>query len=120
MTAQQGSMTHIEIPADDVERAKRFYNAVAGWDFQEMEGYADYWLFQSEPQRGGAIGSRGSSVGPVVRHYVNVDRVEDAVERAEANGGEVVETVQEVPGQGRWAVVLDSEGNELGLWQDLT
>ncbi len=120
MTQAAGTMTHIEIPADDIERAKRFYGAVAGWDFEEMEGYPDYWLFQAEPQRGGAIGSRAASVGKVTRHYVNVDKVEDAIAVAEQNGGKLVEEVQEVPGQGRWAVVLDSEGNELGLWQDLT
>jgi predicted enzyme related to lactoylglutathione lyase len=113
-------MTHVEIPADDVERAKRFYNAVAGWEFQEMDGFPGYWLFQSEPDRGGAVGARGSSAGKVTRNYVNVDRLEDAIARAEENGGTVIEEPQDIPGQGRWAVVLDSEGNELGLWQDPT
>ena len=32
----KGEVTHIEFPADDVERAKRFYSAVVGWDFGEI------------------------------------------------------------------------------------
>jgi len=120
VTQATGTMTHIEIPADDVDRAKRFYAAVAGWQFEAMDGFPDYWLFQSEPERGGAIGTRGGSIGKVVRHFVNVDRMEDAIAAAEQNGGRLVEEPTEIPGQGRSAVVLDSEGNELGLWQDLT
>jgi predicted enzyme related to lactoylglutathione lyase len=34
-----GDISHIEFPADDVERAKRFYGAVAGWDFSTLEGF---------------------------------------------------------------------------------
>src|SRR5205814_3316378 len=32
----KGTITHIEIPADDPERAKKFYSAVAGWEFGTM------------------------------------------------------------------------------------
>lgn len=42
-----GEISHVEIPADDPERAKRFYSAVAVWEFGEMEGYPDYWLFRT-------------------------------------------------------------------------
>ena len=42
-----GQITHIEFPADDPARAKRFYGAVAGWEFSEMSGLEDYWLFRT-------------------------------------------------------------------------
>jgi predicted enzyme related to lactoylglutathione lyase len=113
----RGEITHVEIPADDVERAKRFYEAVAGWTFGESEGFPDYWLFRTGEGSGGALGKRGESVGWVVRDYITVDRLEDAVTAAQQHGGTLVAAPQEVPGMGRWAVVLDSEGNEIGLWE---
>jgi hypothetical protein len=113
----KGGITHVEIPADDVERAKRFYTAVAGWDFSAMDGYPDYFLFRTGEGSGGALGKRGESVGSVIRDYITVDRLEDAVAAAEQNGGRVVTPPSDVPGQGRYAAVLDSEGNEIGLWE---
>jgi uncharacterized protein len=61
---------------------------------------------------------RGDSVGSVIRVYIGVDSLEDAVAAAEANGGSVVTPPTDVPGQGRFAAVNDSEGNEIGLWQN--
>jgi uncharacterized protein len=114
-----GDITHIEIPADDIERAKRFYTAVAGWEFSTMEGFPDYWLFRTSESAGGGLGKRGDSVGTVFRAYINVDSLEDAVAAAEAHGGSVVTPPTDVPGQGRFAAVHDPEGNEIGLWQNL-
>jgi predicted enzyme related to lactoylglutathione lyase len=113
----KGEITHIEIPADDVERAKRFYSAVAGWEFNAMEGYPDYWLFRSSESSGGGLGVRGGSVGNVIRIYISVDKLEPAIAAAEANGGSVVSAPAEVPGQGRFAVLLDPEGSEIALWE---
>jgi predicted enzyme related to lactoylglutathione lyase len=113
----KGEMVHIEFPADDVERAKRFYGAVAGWEFGEMEGFPDYWFFRTSENAGGGLGSRGGSVSNVIRVYINVDSLETAVAAAEANGGAVIAPPSDVPGQGRYAAVTDSEGNEIGLWE---
>ena len=116
----KGEITHIEIPADDVERAKRFYAAVAGWDFSEMEGIPDYWLFRTGEGSGGGLGKRGESVGNVIRIYINVDKLEPAVAAAEENGGSVTTPPSDVPGQGRYAVIRDPEGSEIGLWESTT
>jgi predicted enzyme related to lactoylglutathione lyase len=115
-----GQITHVEIPADDVERAKRFYEAVAGWEFGSMDEFPDYWLFRTGEGTGGALGRRGQSVGSVIRDYITVPQLEAAVAAAEAHGGSVVTPPQEIPGMGRWAAVTDSEGNEIGLWEVTT
>jgi uncharacterized protein len=112
-----GEITHIEFPADDVERAKRFYEAVAGWQFSEMDGFAGYWVFRTEEGHGGGLGQRGKTVGSVIRDYISVPKLEAAVAAAEANGGKVVQPPTDIPGQGRYAAVLDSEGNEVGLFE---
>jgi predicted enzyme related to lactoylglutathione lyase len=113
----KGEITHIEIPADDVERAKRFYAAVAGWDFSEMEGFPNYWLFRTGETSGGGLGLRGDSVGDAIRIYISVDKLEPAVAAAEANGGSVTTPPTDVPGQGRYAAIRDPEGSEIALWE---
>ena len=40
-----GQITHIELPADDTLRARRFYSKLFGWELREMESYAGYFLF---------------------------------------------------------------------------
>ncbi len=114
----KGEITHIEIPADDPERARRFYAAVAGWEFGQMEAFPDYWMFRTGEASGGGLGKRGQSVGSVVRVYISVDRLGDAVAAAEANGGTVIQPATEIPGMGRYAAVRDPEGNEIGLWEN--
>ena len=112
-----GEITHVEFPADDIERAKRFYSAVAGWEFSEMEGSPGYWLFQGGERAGGGIGRRGESVGQVIRVYINVDQLESAVAAAEATGGSVTTPPSDVPGFGRYAAIRDPEGSEIGLFE---
>ena len=113
----KGEITHVEIPADDIERAKRFYTAVAGWEFAPTEGFPDYWLFRTSLGSGGAIGKRGETTGSVLRDYVTVPDLEEAVRLAEEHGGTVLVPARDVAGMGRYAAVTDSEGNEIGLWE---
>jgi predicted enzyme related to lactoylglutathione lyase len=113
----RGTISHIEFPADDVERAKRFYGAVAGWEFNEMDGMPGFHLFRTSPEAGGGLGKRGESVGDVVRVYIDVDDLEAAVAAATANGGTVITPPSDIPGQGRYAVINDPEGNEIGLYE---
>jgi predicted enzyme related to lactoylglutathione lyase len=117
---QPGDFTHIEIPADDVGRARRFYGEVFGWPLQEMEGYPDYFLFTTpsgQEAAGGAIGKRGESAPNQVRNYVLVASIDETIPEIESRGGSVIEAKAEVPGQGWYAVFKDSEGNELALWE---
>jgi uncharacterized protein len=113
-----GQISHVEFPADDVERAKRFYAAVAGWEFKPMEGLPDYELFSTAEGMGGAIGARGSSVGSTLRVYITIPDLEKATAAALENGGRAVEGPIDVEGVGRYAVIVDPEGTEIALWQN--
>jgi predicted enzyme related to lactoylglutathione lyase len=117
----QGSYNHVEIPADDVDRAKRFYERVFGWNFSTIPGFDDYELYTTTGDRsgvGGGIGKRGVTAGRQVRNYISVDSIDASLPKVTANGGRVVAAKEEVMGQGWYAVVTDSEGNEFALWQD--
>ncbi len=42
------TIVHFEIPADDPERASRFYADVFGWQFDKMDQPGtDYWLIRT-------------------------------------------------------------------------
>ena len=115
--SKHGEFSHIEFPANDLERAKAFYGAVFGWQFRAMEGYDNYALYTAGPgDLGGGIGLRGSTAGNVVRDYITVDSVDDTLAAVTANGGAIVTPKTDI-GIGWYAAVTDPEGNELGLYK---
>jgi predicted enzyme related to lactoylglutathione lyase len=118
---QHGDFTHIEIPADDPGRAKTFYEGVFGWQFPpEIPGFEGYHMFTTpagEEAMGGAIGKRGEMAPDKVRTYVNVTSVDESLAKVKEGGGTVVQEKMEVPGQGWFGVFVDTEGNELAVWE---
>ena len=68
---------------------------------------------------GGQIGIRGplrEDESPVIRPYVLVENIEEAVAAAKDSGAEIAIASMEVPGHGTIAVVIQG-GIECGLWQ---
>ncbi len=116
-----GQITHIEFPADDPARARRFYSALLGWEIGEMEGFPDYYMFNfgAIENAGGAIGLRAKTTGDKLRVYVEVDSIEALLPMVAKLGGKVIEAKTEITGQGWYAVINDTEGNELGLYESL-
>lgn len=116
-----GQITHIEFPADDTDRAQKFYSGIFGWEFQSYEGLGRYYLFDtgSIESAGGAIGMRGESTGEKLRIYVTVDSIDAALAKVPGLGGKVVEPKTEIPTQGWYAVIDDTEGNQIGLYENL-
>lgn len=117
-----GDFTHIEIPADDPGRATRFYGELFGWAFSEMPDFPGYHLFLTPAGQeavGGAVGERGRSAPTSMRTYVSVDHIDNVLPKVADLGGRIVEEKREVPGQGWYAVLQDSEGNEIAIWESL-
>ena len=114
-------ITHIEFPADDTERAQRFYHELFGWEFEGYEALPGYFLFNtgSIDSAGGAIGQRGTATGDKLRIYVTVASLDVALPKVAGLGGEVVIPKTAIPGQGWYAVINDSEGSEVGLYENL-
>jgi predicted enzyme related to lactoylglutathione lyase len=116
--AKHGHYSHIEIPADDLERATTFYKNVFGWHFDQMPGFEDYHVYSGEHAGvGGGMGKRGVTAGHVVRNYINVDSIDAAIPKVTAHGGRITQPKAHIPGQGWYAVIEDSEGNEIALWE---
>lgn len=102
----------IEFPADDPDRARRFWTELLGAELRAREGsQGEGWETSSERLRLG-LHARGRGPGDTFSlPYFNVGDIADALERVRALGGTVVH-----PGE-RWAVCRDSEGSPFGLAQ---
>jgi predicted enzyme related to lactoylglutathione lyase len=100
----------IEFPADDPERARRFWAELLGFEMevrQDSEG--EGWQTRSgDPTVG--VHSRGRGPGDSFSlPYFTVSDVAVALGRVKALGGSVVH-----PGD-KWAICKDSEGSPFGL-----
>jgi len=122
-----GEVGHFEIPADNTERARKFYSATFGWKMLQMPdmdytmvstGAVDEKRLPKEPGYiGGGIVQRG---GPLEHPVVTivVDDISTAVKKIEKNGGKIIQEKHSVgQGMGFAAYFKDSEGNVVGLYQ---
>jgi uncharacterized protein len=100
----------IEFPADDPERARRFWSELLGVTLEpRVEGEGSGW---QTPAAAPAVGVHARGRGPgdsFSLPYFEVDDLAGAVDRVEALGGTVVH-----PGE-QWAICKDSEGSPFGL-----
>ena len=113
------TIVHFEIPADDIERAKKFYSALFGWEFSTVPGFDDYWGFYTgDPAQdaGGALMARQAE-GQGIVNYLQVESVEEYVTKVEELGGQVLYPKSPVPGMGWFAQFLDTEGNCFAIWE---
>ena len=112
-------VVHFEIPADDPERAARFYRQALGWIVDKWEGPEDYWLVttgdESEPGINGGITLRENL--PTTVNTVDVPVLDEATDRVESAGGKVLVPRTSVKGVGFVAYCADTEGNVFGLME---
>ena len=115
-----GDIAHVDLPSDDLGRAKSFYEGMFGWRIAGMEAFPDYEMFQTGQGGGigGGIGLRGETAPQQLRIYVEVDSLDEAIARVQQLGGSIVVEKTEVPGMGWYAAINDTEGSEIGLWQN--
>lgn len=123
-----GEVVHFEVPADNTERARKFYKATFGWKLQVMPEM-DYTMVQTGaskedggPAEPGYIGGGIAQRGPTVAHPVitiSVDDIDHALRSVEKNGGKTVQKKQPIGdgSMGFTAYFKDPEGNTIGLWQ---
>jgi predicted enzyme related to lactoylglutathione lyase len=122
------TIVHFEIPADNPERAAKFYRELFGWKINKWENPngIDYWMVETVPTNeqgmpvrpgvnGGMMPRMYPSQQPV--NYISVASVDDAVARAERLGAKVMMGKTPVPGMGWFAQLTDPEGNVIAVWE---
>jgi uncharacterized protein len=116
-----GKVVNFHLPADDVERAAAFYREVFGWEFVPYPGSPVPYLVNDSgdgatgPGIPAAITSRQEIIKAPVP-TIEVDNIDQALIRVVVKGGQQAR-VQDIPGLGRFAYAIDSEGNIIALLQ---
>ncbi len=100
----------IEFPADDADRARRFWGGVLGVDLAPRPPAAGSgWVSDGDDLRLG-VHDRGAGPGDTAcLAYFTVPNIAAALERVRDLGGSVIH-----PGD-RWAICRDSEGSPFAL-----
>jgi uncharacterized protein YndB with AHSA1/START domain/predicted enzyme related to lactoylglutathione lyase len=107
---------HFEIPADDPERAIKFYKDVFGWEIEKWE-HGDYWLVTTgsddEPGINGAIMPKKD--GNKVRDTISVNSIDESAKKIKSQGGKMLTDKMQIQGMGYNSLFQDTEGNEFGM-----
>ncbi|HEY4611699.1 MAG TPA: VOC family protein [Bacteroidota bacterium] len=123
MQTYQNAINWFEIPANDIKRAKAFYETIFDMKLQELNINDDLKmaLFPVEGDgTGGALVQHQafyhpSHQGPLL--YLNANpNLQAVLDRVPPNGGKVLIAKRQIsPERGYMAVFEDSEGNRIAL-----
>ena len=121
------TIIHFEIPANDVEKIRRFYIDLFGWKIDKLPNM-EYSIIETVP-----MDEKGNSIRPGVNggmykrdapqqqsvNYINVESVDEYSKKVAALGGQVLVPKTEISGMGWFALAKDPEGNVFGLFEML-
>ena len=121
-------VVHFEIPVDNLNRAKKFYKNIFGWQINDFPGmnYSIVTTVATDnkqmPKEAGAINGglmkrNHPRESPVI--VVDVPSVDNYIKKIKKAGGKVVLSKQKVSDMGLYARVSDTEKNVIGIWQNL-
>jgi uncharacterized protein len=126
------TIVHFEIPADDIERSKKFYTDLFGWKIEKWPGTdsgsssssssdMEYWIITTIDEKGdkalgGGMMKRQGPQQPII-NYIDVKSVDEYSSKVQQLGGKVHVPKMAVPGMGYLAVCLDTENNAFGIWE---
>ncbi len=124
--AKKSAINWFEIPVNDFDRAKKFYETLFDFSMKEQTwgntriGYFEW--DREEDGRGGSIVYdpeyyTPSTHGPLI--YLNCEpRIQRVIDRVIPAGGKLLQNKTIVAATfdlGYWALILDTEGNRIAL-----
>jgi predicted enzyme related to lactoylglutathione lyase len=116
-------LSHIHIPVDDIDRAKKFYRDVFGWEVEETGSMYQMMRMEPKSERGqpvpwgatyGGLYKRQRS-GEPLSLVIEVPSLDEAIRKVQAAGGKLVTPKERVGVYELLAEVRDTEGNLFGL-----
>jgi len=114
------SMTiHFEIPADDLEQAKKFYSELSGLKITEVPGRTNYLLITTTGKQavGGSIMKR-QKTQQVITNYIYTSSVDECAAKVKILGGRIVVLKKVIPGTGYFAIYRDTENSIFCIWEE--
>jgi len=117
-----GKIVNFHLPADDVDRAAKFYREVFGWEFVASEPSTIPYLVHSPGENGGAgipaAITRRQDIIKAPTPTIEVEHIDQTMLDIAMKGGQQGR-VQDIPGIGRFGYAIDSEGNIIALLEPL-
>ncbi len=117
-------VVHFDLPAEDPEKLKGFYEQVFGWKFEKWDdpsGQMEYWLIttgeENEPGINGGMGKR-KDANEQIANTIGVPNVDEYIKKVEENGGEILMQKMAIPGIGWISSFKDPQGNKHMIMQD--
>jgi len=118
------NLASFAIHVDDVDRARRFYEAVFGWVFEPWGPPGFYLIHTGDEESPGIQGLMHKRQVPRTGTGLNgiepsfsVDDVDAIAALVEANGGTITFAKGVIPTVGALIRFLDTEGNDIGAMQ---
>jgi len=113
-----------EVETHDPEKFMQFHAELSGWSFEpafaETELDADYWIIRAAGRDLGGLQRASATTGAPnagTRLYVEVDDLEEALDRVVTLGGTIDRPRVELGGDDRWfGTYRDPSGVSFGLW----
>ncbi|NNL58932.1 MAG: VOC family protein [Nitrosopumilus sp.] len=106
-----------DIPADDLDRAQKFYKDVFDWKFDKWDGPMEYYMADTgkeEPGINGGLAKRmPGQMG--ITNTITVPSVDEFTKKIVDNGGQLIIKKMPIPGIGWFAQCTDTEGNVFGI-----
>jgi predicted enzyme related to lactoylglutathione lyase len=122
-------ITYFEIPVDNAERAKKFYEKIFDWKIEKYDKDGEYWSVMTTevgddgwtPKKPGKINGglvkRDKPNEPFL-NYITVDSIDKICKIIEKNGGTIIVPKTEMGEWGWWTTFKDTEGNIFGLYEE--
>ena len=108
---------HLDLAADDLAAAKKFYKSVFDWKFRDMPEM-NWSGIDVGKGTGGGIGGKNMPDQPTAwTAYVEVASVKKAIEKAAKAGAQIIVPYQEVGAMGALGIFVDPQGATLGVWE---
>ncbi|MGD0718488.1 MAG: VOC family protein [Thermoplasmata archaeon] len=123
-----GEVVHFEVPADNVDRAGKFYQKIFGWRLTPLP-QMNYTMLGTAPvdkdgmptEPGTINGGMGKRGGPLEHPVftIMVDEITTTEKEIVKNGGKIIQKKQPIGdgSMGFTGYFRDSEGNVVGLFQ---
>jgi predicted enzyme related to lactoylglutathione lyase len=116
------TIVHFDISADDVQRARKFYEKLFGWKIYKYPHSPEEYYYVETTN---LIGEKGLSGGIAKRikpahgitNYIEVESIDDSIAHVRKLGGKIIEDKAKIPTVGYIAGCEDTEGNIFGLLQ---
>ncbi|HVP63172.1 MAG TPA: VOC family protein [Myxococcaceae bacterium] len=111
---------HVELQTTDLKKARDFYSRLLEWKLEDAQlpGSGTYTMIGvGEGTGGGMMATQSPGVPSHWLAYVNVDDVASATRKAKDLGAKVVVDVTPVADMGKFSIIVDPTGAQLGLWQ---